>query len=386
MTQIPEITPEELVAAIETGEPFQVLDVRAPQMVAGGRIDIVPRERFANLPGSRIQAAGGIDECGFDRQRPLAVVCAMGVSSRGVTQFLRAQGWQASSLRGGMAGWLHTLVPRELAPPAGFDRLVQLDRVAKGALGYLLVRGAAALAVDPPRRWERFAELAAERGARLVAVADTHAHADYVSGARDLARRCGVSYHLHADDAVVPWDGTRGRLEFVDLASRPEIPLADAVVRAEPTPGHTAGSVTLRAGAGAALTGDFVFVRSLGRPDLGGRAAEWTGLLWRSLERARASWADDLEILPAHYASAAERRADGAVAASWGAVRRDNEPLGLETEEALRRWVEERSTPLPGAYRDIKRVNVGVLAVDDGAADVLEAGRNQCAVGGPPRG
>jgi len=62
------------------------------------------------------------------------------------------------------------------------------------------------------------AEAAAAAGAKIVAIADTHVHADYLSGGPGLAQHLAVPYHLHPADAVFPYDGTPGRIAFSALA------------------------------------------------------------------------------------------------------------------------------------------------------------------------
>ena len=94
-------------------------------------------------------------------------------------------------------------------------------------------------------------------------------------------------------------------------------------VRVLHTPGHTEGSVCYVLDDEAALTGDFIFVESIGRPDLAGRTVEWTGDLWQSVETAKHSWPPATIVYPAHYASNGERRNDGVVAAF-------NDTVGLE--------------------------------------------------------
>lgn len=380
MSTVPEITPEELVRRVDAGEPLQVLDVRPPAMAAASRIEIVPAERYANLVGSQVLGGDVFAETALDPAAPIAVVCAMGVSSRAVAEHLVRGGLRAWSLRGGMAAWAHTLVARELPAPRGIDRLLQLDRPAKGALGYLLVADGEALAVDAPRRWELYRRHAREAGARIAAVVDTHVHADYLSGGPAMAAALRVPYHLHPADAVDPWEGTRACLDFRPLADGAELTLGSTPIGVQHTPGHTPGSVSLRVG-DVVLTGDFVFVRSLGRPDLGDRAAEWTRALWTSLERARREWPDALRVLPAHYASALERVPGGAVVARFAELRRDNEALRIGDEAEFTRWVEARIGGSPEAYRRIKRANLGLLELDDATADELELGRNRCAVG-----
>ena len=172
------------------------------------------------------------------------------------------------------------MIERPLAPPPALDRLVQFDRVGKGALAYLLVSDGEALVVDPPRDIAPFLEAARASGARLIAVADTHVHADYISGAPALARESGATYWLHPADSSYAYDGTPGRLEFSPLEDGGTLRVGRATLDVRHTPGHTLGSVSLLLGQSHAFTGDFVFVESLGRPDLGDRAADWAPVLW----------------------------------------------------------------------------------------------------------
>jgi glyoxylase-like metal-dependent hydrolase (beta-lactamase superfamily II) len=379
-----EITPEELVLAAESGEPVQVLDIRAPERLAGGRLDelgAVGPQRFVNFVGSKLLALPDPAATGLDPELPVYVVCARGMTSQRATAFLNDHGYSASSVRGGMAGWMLALVPRALPAPPGFDRLVQFDRVGKGALGYLLVSGDQAILIDPSRNAAPLLAAVEEVGARLVAVADTHLHADYLSGAPGLAQHLGIPYYLHPADAVYPYDGTPGRLDFSPLADGQRIPIGRSLLEVRHTPGHTEGSVTYVAGERAAFTGDFLFIRSVGRPDLAGKAEAWTEELFASLERARREWDPELVVYPAHYAGAGERRADHAVGAPFAELRRANEPLAIEDRSTFRRWVMSRQSKPPEAYPIIKAVNVGLRQVDAMQAEELEAGKNECAVG-----
>lgn len=384
--RVPELEPERLVAELAAGEPLQVLDIRAPQATTSQRIEVLPPASYLNLPGSRLFALRDLAASGLDPSRPVAVVCGHGVSSRQVVAYLASRGYSARSLAGGMARWAVTVVARDLtvsfdlAP--GLDRILQLDRVAKGALGYVLIGGGEALLVDVPRDPAFYLEVVASARARVVGVLDTHCHADYLSCGPALAAHLCVPYHLHPADAVDPYDGRPARFAFSLLRDGQEIALGAACVRVEHTPGHTAGSVSLRLGDAAVLTGDFVFVGSIGRPDLAGKTEEWTRDLWASLERARRKWPDGIEVLPAHYASDTERRPDGRVAAAWGALRGANPGLALADEPAFAAWVAARGSAFPEAYRTMKLANLGLVAVDEEEAQELEGGRNQCALAG----
>lgn len=380
--RVPEVEPEELIAEAGRGEPLQVLDIRAPQAAAAGAIELAPPARYLNVPGSRLVVAGDPERVGLDRALPVAVVCAHGNSSRQIALYLNQRGFRARSVVGGMARWNRTLVARELAPPPGFDRLLQLDRVAKGSLGYVVIAGGEALLIDPPRDARLYLEEVARAGARAVGVADTHAHADYLAGGPALARALGVPYYLHPDDAVDPYEGRPARIPFTPLADRQSIAIGGARAEVVHTPGHTAGSVCFRLGDAAVLTGDLLFVASIGRPDLAGRCAEWTKLLRRSLQRALAEWPDEILVLPGHYADAAERRADAVVAATLGALRRANPGLAFGDPAEFEAWVAARCGSFPAAYRRIKSANLGLERIDDDEAEELESGKNQCALGG----
>ena len=213
-----------------------------------------------------------------------------------------------------------------------------------------------------------------------AAVVDTHMHADYLSGARAAAARWQVPYFVHADDAASPYDGTPGRFAHQALSDGDTIVVGRATLRAVHVPGHTLGSVALLADDGLALTGDFLFVRSVGRPDLGGQAETWAKQLWRSLERARREWAGELLVLPAHYSSEEERRADRAVAARFDVITATNVAVRIQDEGEFLRWLAEHQTTPPEAYRTIKEANLGLADVADADAATLESGPNQCAV------
>ncbi len=376
----PEMTVEELARAVERGEDVHVLDVRAPARVAAGRIEIVGDSRFHNVVGSKLLAVSDPADVDLARDRPVAVVCGHGNSSKAVTAHLGRLGFDARSLKGGMAAWMNLVVPRPLHPPSALDALVQFDRVGKGSLGYLLVSDGEALIIDPPREHAAYLDAAQDARARVVGVADTHVHADYISGAPGIAAALSVPYHLHPADAVYPYDGTPGSLSFAAIEDGSAITFGRCSLRVIHTPGHTQGSVTYVVDEEAGFTGDFIFVHSLGRPDLAGKSAEWTEKLWASVESARREWPKDMIIYPAHYAADTERRADRCVAAPLGDLLRDNEPLTISSADAFRRWVQARATPFPDTYMKIKAVNVGLLEVDEREAEELEVGKNECAV------
>ena len=89
----------------------------------------------------------------------------------------------------------------------------------------------------------------------------------------------------------------------------------------------------------------------------------------------------DAMIYPAHYSSDAERQEDRTVGGGFEAVCQSNEPLQMQTEEEFTEWVKSRVSSFPGAYRKMKVINVGLLAVSPEEADELEAGRRSARSG-----
>ena len=378
----PEISALELAQAAEAGEEIQVLDIRAPFRLQNGYIDLLPEGRFHNIAGSALMAMRDPEQVGIDPSVPVAVVCSHGNDSKDLSQHLNTIGYRAASVAGGMAAWMQTLLPRPLEAPCGFDHLVQYDRIGKGALTYLLISDSQALLIDPPRRARPILADMERLGGVLIGVADTHVHADYLSGSAAISRASRVPYYLHPADNVDPYEGIPGRLSVEALEEGSHITVGRGVVTVLHTPGHTEGSVTFQVGEEAALTGDFVFVNSVGRPDLAGRADEWSRLLWNSIERARREWSPDLNIYPGHYSGESERRTDRVVGDRFAGLLDSNEPLRFPEESNFLEWVERNARDFPDAYRVMKRADAGLLDLDEAMAEELEFGKNECAIGG----
>ncbi|HEY6854517.1 MAG TPA: MBL fold metallo-hydrolase [Gemmatimonadales bacterium] len=380
MTDLPQIDPDELARRLDQGERLQVLDIRAADKVAAGHVSFGQALDFRALPGSELYRLPSLESLRLDATGPVAVICNHGNSSKKATAFLRERGVAAYSVVGGMAAWETVYLPRALTPTPSFEHVVQLDRIGKGALSYVLVSDGAALVVDPARHLDQYEAVLERHRARAAGVVDTHVHADYLSGARAAARKWNVPYYLHADDARSPYDGTPGRFDYEPVTQGDSIAFGRATVRVEHTPGHTLGSISLISEDGLALTGDFLFVQSIGRPDLGGRSAEWAKVLWQSLERVRRSWPGDLLILPAHYGSDLERRADRAVAARFDVLAATNEAAAIQDEPTFLQWIAAHTPVFPESYRTIKTANLGLVDVSDADAELLEFGPNQCAI------
>ena len=267
-----------------------------------------------------------------------------------------------------------------------FFRQVTDAALAQNAYLIGCQRTGEAVIVDPERDVDRYVALAAEQGFRLTAVVETHIHADYLSGARELVERHGAVAYVSAEggpDWQFEWgqghpgvrllrDGDRFRVGNIGL---------QAVLSAGHTPEHLSFLVT-DFGGGATepmglLSGDFIFVGDVGRPDLLESAAGVVGVmepsareLYASL-RATAALPEHLQLWPAHGAGSACGKALGAVPISvLGYERRYNGALreALEgDEEAFVAHILDGQPEPPRYFARMKRDNrVGPALLPEG--------------------
>jgi glyoxylase-like metal-dependent hydrolase (beta-lactamase superfamily II)/rhodanese-related sulfurtransferase len=377
---------EELLAAIDAGEPLLLLDVRNESDFATWRITGRRNVETLHVPYFRFLDDADADAivAALPRDVPLVTVCAHGGSSALVTELLHEHGIAACNLDGGMAAYGAFLSPVRVATPGTKLEIWQLQRRARGCLSYVIRAGAAAVVVDPSRHVERYEAFVAACGARIELVVDTHLHADHVSGGATLAARNRAPYFVGDSegaglDAVlanqtaataIELDGERIWLRGGD-ASPIELRLLA-------TPGHTPEGHALLIAEGWLLSGDTILVHGVGRPDLGTHALEWGGELHHTITEHLAWLPDATVVLPAHAADAADAGPDGLIATTLGAVRRTPE-LSLPSAEAFARTVAASLTPPPAAYADIAAHNRDRGPIPHELADRWELGANQCA-------
>lgn len=186
-----------------------------------------------------------------------------------------------------------------------------------------------AIVVDPRRDIDEYLNLASEHGMTITAVTETHIHADYLSGTRELASRTGATMYV-SHEGGPDWTYSEAFDGAVRMRDGHEITLGNIIVKAVHTPGHTPEHLSFLITDGAQadapgfmLTGDFVFVGDLGRPDLldeaaGGIDTRFQGAkdLFASLRDRFLTLPDYVQVLPAHGAGSACGKALGAVPTS----------------------------------------------------------------------
>jgi glyoxylase-like metal-dependent hydrolase (beta-lactamase superfamily II)/rhodanese-related sulfurtransferase len=192
-----------------------------------------------------------------------------------------------------------------------------------GCASYLVGDASAgeALLVDPAYAIEPYLTAAAEAGVRIVAVLETHTHADHVSGHGRLALEHGIPVAIHP--AAEP------EYPFEPLADGQEIRLGAVVVRVVHTPGHRPEHCSFLVPGELVLTGDSLFVGDAARPDLAVAAVEGAEGLFHSLRRL-AELPDPVAVYPGHVAgSLCGGSMSSDPSSTIGAERRTNPMLGI---------------------------------------------------------
>ena len=152
-----------------------------------------------------------------------------------------------------------------------------------------------ALVIDPKRDVDTYLEIARQNNMKITHIAETHIHADFLSGSRELAALTGAKMYL-SDEGGPDW---QYQFAHVGLKHGDEFKLGNLKIEVIHTPGHTPESISFLLTDTPAsdkpvmlFTGDFVFVGDIGRPDLLEKAAGMIGTqesgarqLFKSLDR-----------------------------------------------------------------------------------------------------
>ncbi|MDG0793938.1 MBL fold metallo-hydrolase [Cohnella ginsengisoli] len=370
------MTAKELTQIVLAHEELFILDVRNESdfndwKVEGESIDIV------NIP--YFDLLDGVDDA-LDKipdGKKLLVVCAKEGSSKFVAeQIVEAGRTNVQYLEGGMKSWSEHLEPVKVGELNGGGSLYQFVRIGKGCLSYMVVSNGEAAVIDTLRMTDVFEQFAKAQGAQIKHTLDTHLHADHISGGRKLAEQTGATYWLPPKDA--------GEVTFAyeKLEEGRNITVGNTTIRIQPlySPGHTIGSTSFIVDDQYLLTGDILFIESIGRPDLAGKAEDWVSDLRETLYSRYKGLPQDLFVLPAHFGKVTELGEGGRVMAKLSDLYRNNPGLNMKEEDAFRRAVTENLPPQPNAYQEIRQTNMGKMNPSEDEQREMEIGPNRCAV------
>ncbi|CAM5223971.1 Glyoxylase-like metal-dependent hydrolase (Beta-lactamase superfamily II) OS=Ureibacillus acetophenoni OX=614649 GN=SAMN05877842_103142 PE=4 SV=1 [Ureibacillus acetophenoni] len=369
------MTAREVARKVIENQSLFILDVRNNEAFEDWKIE---GRNFDYLNIPYFDLLDGVDEIlpKLPTDKDILVVCAKEGSSVMIADMISDTGRDVFYLEGGMKSWSSYIEPIKVGDLTGGGELYQFVRLGKGCLTYMVISEREAAIIDAVRFTEVFTNFAKEKNVEIKHVFDTHLHADHISGGRHIAEATGATYYLPPNDAkevVFDYTPLEDGLTVKVGASKIE-------VGALYSPGHTIGSTSFIIDHKYLLTGDNLFIDSIGRPDLAGLAEDWVGDLRETLYRRYRELAEDLIVLPAHFMVIEELNEDGTVAKRLGDLFAENHGLNIDNEDEFRKTVTDNLPPQPNAYQQIRQVNMGKITPDNDEQTEMEIGPNRCAV------
>ncbi|AQL41297.1 rhodanese [Halorientalis sp. IM1011] len=377
------ITVERLADRIDADEQFTLVDTRPTDSYEAWHVrgaENVPYDPSEGLDRSQLDEVSSMTD-----GHSIVAICGKGLTSTPFGLELAENGFEdVSVVSGGMEAWskVYEVVPIRTDD----DDLVvrQVQRRAKGCLGYVVGSRSAgtAVVVDATRQTDQFKLAAQDAGLVIDGVLDTHVHADHISGGPQLADDIGVEYYLGeaATDRGVEY-------EFTPLADGDVIEVGDVPVEALHAPGHTSEMVNFRVGDELLLTGDTLFVDSVGRTELQfgeSDATHGAELLYETLHETILELSHDRTVLPGHVTVTSDGRYENgspgqAISARLGDLGAELDLLELDREAFVERLTDDAPEKPPN-YEDVIAINTGTdRAETENEATELELGPNNCA-------
>ncbi len=369
------ITTRELQELLGSGEKPLLIDVRDTGDFENWHIN-----GSRNLPAFRILAAGRVNEFldrlgGLPEDRPIVAVCYTGYTSGIAAEALRRRGFDAVNLEGGINEWSLAWNSAQIDTDIDGGRMIQLRRIGKGCLSYLLIADDRAVLVDPSLSTETYREIMEAEDVRLDYILETHVHADHISRGRALASEFDVDYRAPINDRVT--------FEYTPVHDGDVLEFGPFSLRALHTPGHTGEHMCYLVNDQVLLTGDALFVDSVGRPDLerGDRGAKpGAEALYTSLHDRILILDRDIRVAPAHHGAPIgfDDTPITATLAEVGAL----PVFTLDHESFVARILDSLGSK-PNNFEQVIAINEGRRSYPLANSDILEleAGPNRCAAG-----
>ena len=365
----------------EKEEDLVVLDVRSENAFSRFHIESPYPFELHNVSYYDFMEAEEESVARVPADRRIRIVCAKEGSAKYVAEILEKNGFtDVGYLSGGFKSWGNMLVPKlitKLITDENGYQLYQFIRPAKASCSYGLLHNNEMILFDPSRNIDFYLAFAAEKGCTITKTFETHLQADYISGSRIIAERTGATFYGNQGDfgdSNNPYtpvvDGETHR--FSDSASSPAVNVLF-------TPGHTPGSTSYIINDRYMISGDTVFISSVGRPDLGGQAAAWAILLYNSISMIK-QLNPELTVLPGHYMNWEEANDDLIFTTSLGeAIERNKAIYSIASEEAFIQFIRDNMRAQPEEYAVIRLLNANKEQVNSERAEELDIGKNECA-------
>ena len=356
---------------------FLLLDVRNNEEFGRFKVEGPHLKKMINVPYMEFIEHEEQSVAQVPHGEKIRIVCAKEGSAKYVGEILVNQGWEdVAYLEAGIKSWGNMLAARLITANSGYE-LYQFVRPGKASCSYGLLYKGEMVLFDPSRNIDFYEDFAKENDCKIVKSFETHLQADYISGSQRLSESAGAmiignendfqgavfKYTPVSDDDVFSFSESGG----------PEI----AAVH---MPGHTPGSTSYLIDSKYLVSGDAIFILSIGRPDLGGKVVEWSKMLFKTVSTKIAELDDEIVVLPGHYMDWSELNDHNVFAESIGNIKKRNANIyGIDNEADFIHFIQDNMRTQPEVYAEIRKVNAGVLQVDEDEQDIMDLGKNECA-------
>ena len=377
MSSLKSYSANDLFEFLSNREDMLVLDVRNEEDFERFNVEGPYPFDMANVPYFNFMEEEDATVAKVSREQPIKVVCAKEGSAQYVGEILVNHGFSdVAFLAGGIKTWGNLLAPKRVNPESEDYALYQFIRPGKASCNYGLIYNGKMVIFDPSRNYDFYESFANTHNAKIVQTFETHLQADYISGSKQIANATGAEIMAHVGDfseASFQYSEVQDGESYSMGNNGPEIKVMHS-------PGHTPGSTSYIIDDKFFISGDTIFILSVGRPDLGGKAKEWSAMLYETLTNKVQNLDKNLNVLPGHFMNWTEANDQLIFSEKLENIVGHNSSIyALDSLEKFTEFILDNMRNSPAVYDEIRKVNTGLLDVDIDEADIMDLGKNECA-------
>ena len=352
------------------GEEFLLLDVRNHEDFKKFNVEGPFMKETLNLPYFEFIEFEEESIKKVPRGKKLKIVCAKEGSAKYVADILSGAGFDdVGYLTGGIGVWADLLSPV----------LIKENKDFKLSLSYGLVCEDELWVFDPARTTQFYFDFAEKHNLKLVKTFETHLQADYISGSKGIAGLSNAEILANENDFSI------AAFNYYSIADGEKVQCKNGktVVQSVHTPGHTPGSTSYLIDSRYLISGDAVFIKSIGRPDLGGKVDEWSGMLFDTIQNILKKLDSSIQVLPGHYMEWSELSSQNDFTASLETIINNNKDIyDLDDIKAFKEFIKANMRQQPEVYAEIRKVNAGLIEPSEEDQKIMDVGKNECAASG----
>jgi len=369
-------TAQDLFEWLVSKETFLLLDVRNEEEFGRFKVEGPYSFEMINVPYMEFIEHEEESVAKVPTGKKLRIVCAKEGSSKYVGEILVNHGHtDVAHMLVGIKAWGNLLAPVRVAAGSDYE-LYQFRRPGKASCSYGLVCGKEMMLFDPAKNIAAYQAFADKKGCLITKTFETHRQADYISGGPMLQQTLGTEV------LVPPADFQGAAIDYTPVNNGDQFSFTSGgpLVKAIHTPGHTPGSTSYLIDDKFIVSGDTIFIFSMGRPDLGGMAKDWSRMLFQTMTEKIMTLDDSTQVLPGHYMDWKEANQDLVFTETLGKIKEINASIyGITDESAFFDFIQSNMRPQPEEYAKIREINAGLVHVDAEEADNMDLGKNECA-------